>query len=386
MVYFPLHKLNSKLLLYSLNQLKTHYLAESFKIRKVLVAPLDWGLGHATRCIPLIQSLLDNGYEVLVAAEGAQQALLQQEFPAVHFVPLQGYRVQYSRSGWMFPFTLLAQMPRLIRVVWQEHHWLQPVIEQYGIDLVISDNRYGLYTRKTPCIFITHQLAISASFKWLAYLIQRINYQYINRFTACWVPDVAGENNLAGALSHPPKMPKIQVRYIGLLARFHQQDVGRRYDCCIVLSGPEPQRTILEQQLLKGITKLNGPVLLIRGKPGNEEELPVPEHVIVKNHISTQELQVAFLQSEYIICRSGYTTVMELLSLQKKSILIPTPGQTEQEYLAARLQQQHWCMAVQQAAFDLPEQLARASTFAYQMPHIQVFDQNNITNLLLASL
>ena len=348
----------------------------NFNIQKVLVAPLDWGLGHATRCIPIIRDLLQQGYEVCYAAEGAQAALLQQEFPQLSCLPLPGYRVQYSRTKRWLPLKLLLQAPGLIQRINSEHRWLNKVIDVHHIDMVISDNRFGLYSTKVPCIFITHQLTIKAPFGWLEHMLQRINYRYINRFHSCWVPDVAGLPNVAGVLSHPEKLPSIPLRYMGLLCRFRQQSLPVVYDYCIILSGPEPQRSLLETKILSGIAEVKGKVLLVRGKPGTRELPQVPAHVTVYNHLPTDKMQEAILQSAYIVSRSGYTTVMELLSLQKRSILIPTPGQTEQEYLAERLHEQRACFTVSQELFDCARHFEMCRNFHYQLQEYETFGQD----------
>lgn len=357
-------------------------MSPNFNIQKLILAPLDWGLGHATRCIPIIRALQQAGYEVLLAAEGAQEHLLRKEFPDIRILPLPGYRVRYSKSRWALPLRLLAQLPRLRRVIREEKKWLDRIIDEQKIDLVISDNRYGLSTTKVPCIFITHQLAVKAPFAWLEKMIQRSLYKYINRFTACWVPDAEGEENVAGILSHPVVMPATKVHYIGLLSRFEKQEAEKKYDFCILLSGPEPQRTLLEEKILKDIIHLNATILLVRGKPGSDETISAPPHITIKNHLPGNEMQQALLQSEYIVCRSGYTTVMEILSLGKKAILIPTPGQTEQEYLAQKLQNENTCMYVPQNKLNCEVDFAKAKLFLFEGKAFKRFDESTTKQLL----
>ncbi len=352
----------------------------------MLVAPLDWGLGHATRCIPIIRALQKKGHEVLIAAEGAQAVLLSTEFPNLEVLPLKGYRITYSRRKWWLPFALLLQLPRLLYIIQYERAWLNRVIDEHHIGLVISDNRYGLHSKKVACIFITHQLTIKIPVGWIERIIQSINYWYVNQFNSCWVPDVEGAVNLAGILSHPLKLPRTQVHYIGLLSRFVPAPANRNYDYCILLSGPEPQRTLLENTLLAGLGKVEGKILLVRGKPGHEKLLKTADHIEVRNHLPGSAMQEAILQSEYIISRSGYTTVMELISLGKKSILIPTPGQTEQEYLARKLQDETICMSVTQKEFNCAKHLTMAKAFTYHFPHLPLFDEDAIDQLLKASL
>lgn len=358
----------------------------NFNIQKILVAPLDWGLGHATRNISIIRALLANGYKVVIGAENPQASLLQTEFPTLQILPLKGYRVRYSKSKWGLLFKLLQQLPRLHKFIKEEHDWLTTLIKEHKIDLVISDNRFGLHTKKIPCIFITHQLTVKAPFAWVEKMLQRINYQYINQFNCCWVPDVAGPENVAGILSHPVKLPLTKVQYIGLLSRFHGQPETKQYDYCILLSGPEPQRTILEEKILKGFVSLNKKILLVRGKPGSSEVLKVAANVEIKNHLPTPELQRVLMQSEFIVCRSGYTSLMELLSLQKKMILIPTPGQTEQEYLAKKLMDEKYCFSIAQETFDCAKHFAMAHDFQYRLPTFALFNEADITALINRSI
>ncbi len=361
-------------------------MSEKFNIQKVLVAPLDWGLGHATRDISIIRALINNGYEVILGAEAAQASLLRTEFPSLLILPLPGYHVKYSKNRWTFFWKLMIQVPRLQKIIKEENQWLDRVINEHGLDLVISDNRFGLYTKKIPCFFITHQLTVKAPFVWAEKMMQRINYHFINKFNSCWVPDTAGNNNAAGILSHPVTLPKIKVQYIGLLSRFRFQVEKKLYDYCILLSGPEPQRTLLEEKIMNEIALVNAKVLLVRGKPGSTEVLTVPANVEVTNHLPTEELQAALLQSEYIVCRGGYTSLMELLSLQKKMILIPTPGQTEQEYLAEKLMANNFCFSVTQHNFDCLKHFALAKKFNYRLPSFPLFKEADIIALLKNSL
>jgi UDP-N-acetylglucosamine transferase subunit ALG13 len=358
-------------------------LAEKNNIPTVLVAPLDWGLGHTTRCIPVIRSLLQNECRVLVAGEGPALFLLQQEFPGIQTIPLKGYRIRYSRYKRLLPVKILWQLPKILAAVRYEHNWLHHIIIKEHINLVIADNRYGLWTRQVPCVFITHQLTIQTPFGWLTNLVQRLNYRYINRFSACWVPDTTGEANMAGVLSHPSRFPRVPLQYLGPLSRLKAVAAAAPlYRWMMILSGPEPQRTLLEQQLVQLAAQLQGPVLLVRGKPGSTDRLDAPRHCRVVNHLSSAEMEAAFAASEYVVSRSGYTTVMELLSLQKKSLLIPTPGQTEQEYLAQHLMRLHWCYSCTQQQLSA-EHFSTAAAFPYRLPS---FSSNQLNAVIATTL
>ncbi|MFN2457139.1 MAG: glycosyltransferase [Chitinophagaceae bacterium] len=335
---------------------------------KILVAPLDWGLGHATRCIPVIKQLLASGCEVLLAGERRTETLLRTEFPQLTFLPLKGYRINYGKNKWMLLSRIFLQTPKILKTIAYENSWLKEVIKKYKIHAVISDNRHGLYNATIYCVFITHQLLIKTSLgKTADALLQKINYKYIHQFNECWIPDVDLEITLAGELAHPSVMPKIPVQYVGLLSRFkYRQLILQAHYILVLLSGPEPQRTILEKKILAELVHNQQPVLFIRGLPGNKESPPVPRHVTIYNHLSTNALQQAMEQASFIISRCGYSTVMDVMTMQKKSILIPTPGQAEQEYLAKHLMKQQFAFCVTQSKFKLQKAIELAGSFHYQ--------------------
>jgi len=334
----------------------------------ILIAPLDWGLGHATRCIPLIRCLIQKQCTVIVAASGYHQKLLEQEFPGIPFIYLEGYGIKYGKSHVLL--RLMMQLPHFFRNIKKENKWLEKVIDEHSIDAVISDNRYGLYSNQVPSVFITHQLQVKspALFRWVEGLTRKRLYRYINRFAECWVPDAPVKSeSLAGSLSHPIALPAIPLKYIGWLSRFGEATVAeKKYRATISLSGPEPQRTLLEEILLPQLQNLNEPFLLIRGMPGATSVPEMPSGITVVNHLPAADMQQAFLQSEYIISRSGYSTLMDMQVLQCKCIYIPTPGQTEQEYLGECLEQKAMAILKQQAGFNLAESLKEAERFSFK--------------------
>jgi len=345
---------------------------ENLRYKKILVAPLDWGLGHATRCIPIIRLLQKNGCEVTIAASGAIKILLQSEFPGILFIDLNGYNIQYSSNKRLLPVKILLQLPKIVAAVRRENAWLKKLVDEKRFDAVISDNRFGLFTSKIPCVFITHQLLIQAPFGWLQNRVQKLNYRYINRYSECWVPDFEEGGGLAGKLSHPEKLPAVPVRYLGPLSRFEAiaSTTQPRYSWLMIISGPEPQRSMLEKKLLAVAPKLHGKVLLVRGKPGSAEHVEVPANCTAVNHLTTAQMQDAIVASGYIVSRCGYTTVMEMLAMGKKAVFIPTPGQTEQEYLAPHLAKQGWCYYCEQDD-DVEQHLNAAKTFAYKLPDVK---------------
>lgn len=320
-----------------------------------LVAPLDWGLGHTTRCIPIIQELLDNGFEVVIACNALQERILKNEFPFLTYYFLSGYGLTYGNSRWQTRLKLLFSIPKILTAIKQEKNWLNSLVNRKHLDLLLSDNRYGLQHHKTTSIFITHQLHIKTGMGLFAdKILQRFNYSFINRFNYCWVPDYATEKNLAGELSHPAKKPAIPVTYIGALSRLKAEatTIGEKL-LLVILSGPEPQRTILETQIILQLTTINKPAVLIRGLPEETAVPEMPAHIKIYNYCNSTQIQNLLLKAGVIICRAGYSSIMDYLLLQKKCILIPTPGQTEQEYLAAYLSNKGYaCMGLQHN-FDL---------------------------------
>lgn len=365
--------------------------AENFNIKgqkpRILIAPLDWGLGHATRCIPIIFTLIQQNCMVIVAAEGQIKTLLQKEFPALQFIELRGYRIQYSRYKYWMPVKLLLQLPKILYRINTENRWLKKAVKENSIHAIISDNRMGLFHKKIPSVYLTHQLKIKTGNRLTENIAQKIHYHYINKFRNCWVPDTEGGLSLAGTLSHPEILPKVPVTYLGPLSRFNQSDIESKYDLCIILSGPEPQRTIFEKMILEDLHEVTGNIFLVRGLPN---EITLPElntsSIKIKNHLSAEDLNRVILQSKMILSRCGYSTVMDLVALQKKAILVPTPGQTEQEYLGRYLQEQKLFYTVDQHNFSLPEALKIASAFQFNTSAVNVQDYKNVVGNFVATL
>jgi uncharacterized protein (TIGR00661 family) len=339
---------------------------------RILVAPLDWGLGHATRCIPVIKELLGQECDVWLAGEGSQQNLLQQEFPNLPFLALDGYKIKYSRSSIGMMGRIFLQINNILKAIKRENAWLKKQVEEYEFDAVISDNRYGLYYPSIPCIFITHQLQIKSPLgKLTEKILQKWNYRFINRFAECWVPDEERGNSLAGELSQPEKKPAVPVKYIGSLSRFNRlKTVEKKGHLLIILSGPEPQRSILENKIIDEVSQYNGTATVVRGLPDSSFFIPSTNMIRFYNHLPAEDMGKEMGQAEYVISRCGYSTVMDLVQLQKKSILIPTPGQTEQEYLANYLSRKQIICSIPQKGFSLTAALQKAAQTSYKFPSV----------------
>ncbi len=320
-------------------------------IGRVLVAPLDWGLGHATRCVPIIRELQLNHWEVLVASSGDALTLLKSEFPQLTFFELPSYRATYSLR---FPLMVkvFLQLPKFLWVIRKEHDELEKIVHDQEINLVISDNRFGCWTKSVPTVFITHQVNIQMPFplKWAQGFINYFNHRMIRKFDQCWVPDFP-ENRLTEKLTEPGKLP---VKFIGMLSRFRKTATNDsfEYDYLALVSGPEPQRTIFEQKVKLIFSEVKGRKILIRGLPGTDEGIVNLSQWDEAKHLSAEKLQQVIEKSALVICRSGFSTVMDLAALGTMALFIPTPGQTEQEYLSDQLMKKRIACSVNQNSFS----------------------------------
>lgn len=317
------------------------------KPKKILVVPLDWGLGHATRCIPIINTLLSMGCEVIIAGSEVTNSLLAKEFPDLRIETLMGYRIKYSQTAWKLPFVLGCQLPKIIKQIQYENLWLKQFLAKENIDAIISDNRYGLYHSGIPSVIITHQLTIQVpQSTWVEQWVNKMHRKLLSKFTEIWVPDY-NQPSMAGNLSQSKYLP--ELKYLGNLSRFeYKTGIENKYDLLILLSGPEPQRTLLEQKMIQCFASSLLNILVVRGKPNEISTPSIIGNIQFINHLSATELQTALLASKLIICRSGYSTIMDLIKLNKHALIIPTPGQTEQVYLGKYLSQQGWFCTLQQ--------------------------------------
>ncbi len=327
--------------------------------KRILITPLDWGLGHATRCIPIINYLLSKGMEVVLATNGRPMELLKKEFPQLTVLPLSSYDIRYYSNS--IHLNLMFQFYKLFRAIILEHRQVKKIVEDYQIDAIISDNRFGCYRKGIPNIFISHQLHLIAGNYQIENLINRINHHYIRFFDECWIPDFEGEPNLAGRLSHPSPFKK--TRYLGALTRIKPLKVEKKYDLAFILSGPEPQRTRLEKKIRQQAKYLPYQMVLVQGKPEKEEYQKESDHFEIFSYRTGEQLNEIIAASDLVVCRSGYSSILDLVALGKKTLLIPTPGQTEQEYLADLYEQQGISLQQRQQQLNLKEGIEKAKKY-----------------------
>lgn len=350
------------------------------KMQRILVAPLNWGLGHATRCIPVIRELKAHGFDPVIASDGVALELLKNEFEDLEFVELPGYDVEYAKNPGYFKWKLLRNSPKIMKAVSKEHKLTKKLVDYLALDGIISDNRLGVYSKKVPSVFMTHQLNVLSGNT--SSLSTAIHQRYISKFDQCWVPDLAGEPNLSGILGHPDRSCK-NVVYLGPLSRLEKLNLPVKYDLFVLLSGPEPQRTLLEEKLLRELQDYNGNVLFVRGKVEDRQTVATNGHIKVYNFMNSEQLEVAFSKSSLVLCRSGYTTIMDLAKLEKKAFFIPTPGQYEQEYLAKRMEEQHLVPCAAQDEFHV-EMLDKVSGYKGLGGFDARFDPNGVFDIFAA--
>lgn len=329
---------------------------------KILIAPLDWGLGHTTRCIPIIRYLLSQGHTLYAAAEGASAKLLRENFPSLNILQLDGYRIHYSRKRKLFTAKILLQVPKILSAIKKEHGWLQEQQQVHHFDLIISDNRYGLYHKQVKSVMLTHQLQImSGQGAFADSVLRRMHYRMLQKFDQCWIVDEKHHGGYSGKLAHPEILPE-HATYAGLLSQFSGNEVKAGAEATanvlVLLSGPEPMRGQLEQLIFSQITLLSTySFTIVGGNPLGRAITDLPDHITYHTHLNAEQLLPQLQGASLVICRSGYSTVMDLAVLGKKALLVPTPGQTEQEYLASYLADCGYFLTCKQEELDLARQI-----------------------------
>ncbi len=300
----------------------------------ILIAPLHWGLGHATRCIPIINQLLKQNYKVMLGSDGAALQFLRKEFPELPFIELPSYEITYPKNGSFFKLSLIFKLPKIKKAIKTEKEIIKNLVIEGQIQGIISDNRPGIYHKQIPSVYITHQINVLSGFT--TNFSSKIHQHIIKKFDACWVPDNEGLSNLSGLLGHPKK-PKFPITYIGPISRIQKKESPEIFDVMVLLSGPEPQRSILEVKMMDTFLHTKMKVLIVRGVVEEETKILINGNITIINYLQSDLLEKYINESKLIVCRSGYSTIMDLCAMEKKAFFIPTPGQYEQLYIAKLL-------------------------------------------------
>lgn len=302
------------------------------KMKKILVSPLNWGLGHASRCIPIIKALIENDFIPILASDGEALNFLQKEFPELNSYELPSYDIKYGKWNNQ-KLQLLLGSPTIIKATLEEKKAAKKIHKEEGLSGIISDNRFGIRLSEIPSVYITHQINVLSGST--TAITSKVHQKIIEKFDECWVPDIVS-SNLSGKLSSTNN-DKLKVNYIGPISRLEKKIIPKKYDLLIVLSGVEPQRSILEEVLLSQLKNYLKKAMLVRGVFNNKKLPKTSDNITVINYMLREELEKVINESEIVLARSGYSTILDLAKLGKKAFFIPTPGQYEQEYLAERM-------------------------------------------------
>ncbi|MGG7665218.1 glycosyltransferase [Dyadobacter sp. BHUBP1] len=315
--------------------------------------------------------------------------LLEKNFPDLPQLMLPGYNITYSSSGGTFVLKILSQIPKILGAIGRERQWLRDIQATHRFDLVISDNRYGLKIDGLKSVILTHQLQIMTGFGTAAdSVMRRLHYHMLGKFDECWVVDEQENGGLAGALSHPRQLPA-NAHYVGLLSQLSPPAAfvqSHTNNILVLLSGPEPMRSILEKVMLQQAASVTSYHFhIIAGNPSGRAPGHLPAHITYMTYTSARELAHALARAQLVVCRSGYSTLMDLAVFGKKALLIPTPGQSEQEYLATHLQTEGIALCRDQGNINLSKDIPKAlgyRGFTGQMEGRSSLMETLIDNLL----
>ncbi|MGB8216764.1 MAG: glycosyltransferase [Candidatus Methanoperedens sp.] len=336
----------------------------------VFVSPLSWGLGHATRDIPIIKELIEHGHEVTIASSRGAFILLKKEFPDCEFIYFEDYPAPYSSTKYFLP-KFFANIPVLVKALADEKKRTDRLLSKNNYDAVISDNRLGVYSNKVPSFFISHQLRFSVPYyiRPAETVSQYVNEYFHKKFDRVIVPSNSPDENgncLSGKLCRSTrKATNMKAYYAGILSSVQKMDVTEDLDFLIIISGPEPQRSLLEEIILKQVQELPGEKIVILGRPHDNFEKKLDKWTTVKSYVTEEEKLVLMNRAKFIISRSGYTTMMDIAELGKKrGVFIPTPGQTEQEYLSQYYEEQGWFYSKSQYELEILKDIEKAKEYS----------------------
>ncbi len=331
--------------------------------KRILIAVLNWGLGHAARSVPLVEALRERGHEIFIASDGDALKFLKEECKDENFLDFPSYHPYYPADGSMI-LTMGRQLPKFLSIKEKEQRLTEEFVHKHQIDGIISDSRWGCYSHSIPSVMVTHQVNLQVP-GWASLasgLINKINHKVIANFDECWVPDNPNTPNLSGQLSSQ-NSNVLPICYIGPLSRLSANNYksgNGKWDVLVLLSGPEPQRSILEEKLTKQLSNTDLDTLMIRGLPNSSDQHRTKGRIRIVNTMTSSKLADAFRSARIIIGRPGYSTLMDLAATGKQGLLIPTPGQTEQEYLAKRMQAKRLFYTVTQEQLDISKDLPQA--------------------------
>ncbi len=329
------------------------------KNKTVVYAIIDWGLGHVTRSTPIIKRLIKDNNKVILVSYGKALSMLKQEFSECTILEIKDTQVRYPKFGFLFVFAMIFQVPKMFFGWAHERSQIKKIVKEYDADLIMTEMRLGFWHKRVPSVLITHQLRFHLPKRLRAFMIfgEWFNRIVFKHFDRVFVPDAAGKPNLSGILSHDTAISRHKkVRHVGCLSSVVPQASIKNEDIdyMISISGPEPQRSEFEKRVCKQLDRLKGKVVVTLGRPAEEKNiLQQSKNLTIYAHLNRNEMNEMMQRAKHVICRSGYSTVMELLALGKSAMFVPTPGQTEQEYLGKLYEEQGLFTCCSQEKLDL---------------------------------
>jgi hypothetical protein len=318
-----------------------------------------WGLGHATRTLPIIRKAIKEGHNVSVVSSGRALSMLRQELgDGPDFFKLEDYQPPGTLNSSMMVLGSILRFPEYVRAIRCEHDFVKRFIWDRKVDVIFSDNRYGFYSRNVPSYFMGHQLRILNPLGngILENGTEIYNKFFLYRYAGVLVPDFE-EDGLTGRLAHDLSIiDERRLNYVGPLSEFHYRPTTEDVDVFVSISGPEPQRSSFERLVSKQLEDFSGKVVTTLGKPEDNGDSRSNQ----KSYLSRNDREELLNRSRIVIARSGYSTLMDLYSIRKRGFLIPTPGQIEQEYLAKYHMSRRTYYCVSERDLDIPRQLGEA--------------------------
>ena len=322
---------------------------------KIIYAVCSWGLGHATRSLPVIRKFITEGNEVAIISNGRTLELLKKELgDNIEYFDIPDYPMLLSENSRQFMAKSIIYWPTFIARMESGLQRLKKILENRKCDRIISDARYDMYSRTIPSFFISHQMRIMNPLR--LEMFERgseiFNLFFFKRFAGIIVPDYT-EDNLSGDLSHNlKKINENKLHYVGVLSDFKKKQMKKDIDYLISISGPEPQRTMLEEKLLPQLDDLKGNTIVTLGKTESMDKLN-KKGIETYSFLTKEKREDLLNRSKLVISRSGYSTILDLAVIGTKALMTPTPGQVEQEYLGQYHNKKGTFYSVQQEKIEL---------------------------------
>lgn len=333
---------------------------------KILFAASSWGLGHATRDLILIQALMDAGHSVTVLSTDRALKLLRGELAdQCDYIDLPDIPKALGHTSASFYLKMTMALPLVFRTFRREHRFVDELCRAGKCDRIVSDSRYGVWSRDVPSYHLMHTLHQISPFRvrLVEHVIESIQRGLLSGAKKVLIPDQE-ENGLAGELCHDlVAFRRDQIEYLGILSSVLRMPVEQDIDYFITVSGVEPQRSILEKKVLRQARELDGRVVITLGRPDLPFSVSDDGRLAIYSFLGRRRQAEMLNRARTVVSRSGYTTLMELAELGKRALMVPAVGQSEQEYLAGLHERRGTMHSVPQSRLNLARDLRDAERY-----------------------